>query len=187
METRQEIVEICRRRCLEGHRPAISRMLASQPVGVQRLTAEGDGSQRVGTVNIPLLPHIERIGSPPSLCAGIRTPIPWVPRAVNGWDLCRSTLFCSSFRRYRFSTLHSVLLCSCTKCLVVSRAPMSPGGGLERFETDVDAISASYSYFNALIGSTRDARCAGMKPAHSATSATATAESASTVGSAPVI
>ena len=49
------------------------------------------------------------------------------------------------------------------------------------------AISASYSYFNALIGSTRDARCAGMKPAHSATSASATAESASTAGSAPVI
>jgi hypothetical protein len=46
---------------------------------------------------------------------------------------------------------------------------------------------ASYSYFNALIGSTRDARCAGMKPAQSATSASATAESASTAGSAPVI
>ena len=51
----------------------------------------------------------------------------------------------------------------------------------------VDAISASYSYFNALIGSTREARCAGMKPAHSATSASATADSASTAGSAPVI
>ena len=73
------------------------------------------------------------------------------------------------------------------KGLIVSRAPISPGGGLERFGTDVDAISASYSYFNALIGSTRDARCAGMKPAHSATSASATAESASTAGSAPVI
>lgn len=46
---------------------------------------------------------------------------------------------------------------------------------------------ARYSYFKALIGSTRDARCAGMKPAHSATSASATAESASTAGSAPVI
>ena len=61
------------------------------------------------------------------------------------------------------------------------------GGGLERFGTDVDAISASYSYFNALIGSTRDARCAGIKPAHSATSASATADSASTAGSAPVV
>ena len=61
------------------------------------------------------------------------------------------------------------------------------GGARERLGTDVDAISASYSYFNALIGSTRDARCAGMKPAHSATSASATAESASTAGSAPVI
>ena len=50
-----------------------------------------------------------------------------------------------------------------------------------------DTIAASYSYFNAVIGSTRDARCAGMKPAHSATSASATAESASTAGSAPVI
>src|ERR1051326_6544361 len=47
--------------------------------------------------------------------------------------------------------------------------------------------SSSYSYFNALIGSTRDARCAGMKPAHSATSASTTAENASTAGSAPVI
>lgn len=96
-----------------------------------------------------------------------------------------SVLF--EFAAYRFSTSHSVLLCSRTKCLIVSRAPISPGGGLERFATDVDAISASYSYFNALIGSTRDARCAGMKPAHSATSASATAESASTAGSAPVI
>jgi hypothetical protein len=43
------------------------------------------------------------------------------------------------------------------------------------------------AYFNALIGSTRDARCAGMKPAHSATSASATVESASTAGSAPII
>ena len=65
--------------------------------------------------------------------------------------------------------------------------PPTTGGAPERFGTDVDAISASYSYFNALIGSTRDARCAGMKPAHSATSASATAESASTAGSAPVI
>ena len=32
----------------------------------------------------------------------------------------------------------------------------------------------SYWYFNALIGSTRDARCAGMKPAPSATSASTT-------------
>jgi ABC-type antimicrobial peptide transport system permease subunit len=46
---------------------------------------------------------------------------------------------------------------------------------------------ASYSYFNALIGSTRDARCAGMKPAQSATRASAMAESVSTAGSAPVI
>ena len=84
-------------------------------------------------------------------------------------------------------TSPSVLLCSRTKCLIVSRAPTSSGGPPERFGTDVDAISASYSYFNALIGSTRDARCAGMKPAHSATSASATAESASTAGSAPVI
>jgi hypothetical protein len=97
------------------------------------------------------------------------------------------SFFCSSFRRYRFRTLHSVLLCSCTKCLIVSRALISPGGPPERFGTDVDAISASYSYFNALIGSTRDARCAGMNPAHSATTASATAESASTAGSAPVI
>ena len=52
---------------------------------------------------------------------------------------------------------------------------------------DDRAGQRSYSYFNALIGSTRDARCAGMKPAHSATSASATAESASTAGSAPVI
>jgi len=44
-----------------------------------------------------------------------------------------------------------------------------------------------YSYFNALIGSTRDARCAGMKPAQSATSDSATVERTSTVGSAPVI
>src|SRR5262249_4894842 len=49
------------------------------------------------------------------------------------------------------------------------------------------AVDCNYSYFNALIGSTRDARCAGIKPAHSATRARATAESASTAGSAPVI
>ena len=60
-------------------------------------------------------------------------------------------------------------------------------GHFKRFATDVDAVSASYSYFNALIGSTRDARSAGMKPAQSATSASATAESARTAGSAPVI
>jgi hypothetical protein len=35
----------------------------------------------------------------------------------------------------------------------------------ERVGAHVDAISASYSYFNALIGSTRDAWWAGMKPA----------------------
>src|SRR5215468_11234476 len=34
-----------------------------------------------------------------------------------------------------------------------------------------------YSYFNAVIGSTRDARCAGMKAAQSATSDSATVES----------
>src|SRR5258708_4720740 len=40
----------------------------------------------------------------------------------------------------------------CAGPLFVSRAPISPGGAPERFGTDVDAISASYSYFNALIG-----------------------------------
>jgi len=48
-------------------------------------------------------------------------------------------------------------------------------------------LNRCYSYFSALIGSTRDARCAGMKPALSATKASATAESVSTTGSAPVI
>ena len=66
-------------------------------------------------------------------------------------------------------------------------APPDALGHFKRFATDVDAVSASYSYFSALIGSTRDARSAGMKPAQSATSASATTERASTAGSAPVI
>jgi hypothetical protein len=68
------------------------------------------------------------------------------------------------------------------------RAMRAAGGvGCGERGTKLNVISASYSYFSALIGSTRDARCAGMKPAHSATSASATADSASTAGSAPVI
>src|SRR5262245_16189353 len=73
--------------------------------------------------------------------AGIRTPIPWSRERRMGCAMCRSTLFCSSFRRYCFSTLHSVLLCSRAKCLIVSQAPTSLSG-LSRFGTNVDAICA---------------------------------------------
>ena len=43
-----------------------------------------------------------------------------------------------------------------------------------------------YSYLSAIIGSTCDARSAGMKPAPSATSVNATADAASTIGSQPL-
>ncbi len=72
-----------------------------------------------------------------------------------------------------------------------SRGGSTPSCVLRGRRSSMEKVSASHAaairYFNALIGSTRDARCAGMKPAHSATSASATAESASTAGSAPVI
>ena len=45
----------------------------------------------------------------------------------------------------------------------------------------------AYSYLSASIGSTREARWAGMKPAPSATSASSTTEAASTSGSCPSI
>src|SRR5262245_3386863 len=40
----------------------------------------------------------------------------------SGEWVSRSVLFCATFRRNRFSALPSVLLCSPTKCLTVSRA-----------------------------------------------------------------
>ena len=44
---------------------------------------------------------------------------------------------------------------------------------------------ASYSYLNAIIGSTREARCAGTKPARIETTDRVTAEMARTHGSDP--
>src|SRR5262249_12670005 len=68
-----------------------------------------------------------------------------------------------------------------------SRPNHPSNGDIQLFAAGRWGISASYSYFNARIGSTRDARCAGMKPAQSATSARTTADSPSTAGSAPAI
>src|SRR5947207_10552048 len=91
-------------------------------------------------------------------CAGLRTPNRgFGERRIRGF--CVGLLcFVSGFRRYRFRTLHSV------------------HGGRDLCKLLV---------FQCLIGSTRDAWCAGTKPAQSATSASAIAESASTAGSAP--
>src|SRR5260370_25201016 len=72
------------------------------------------------------------------------------------------------------------------RSLFVFIRPLHPDEAL-----NVDHIAglqiAHYSYRNALIGSTRDARCAGMKPAASATIVSDTAALVNTIGSHPFI
>ena len=56
-QSRQEVLEIRWGRRLEGQLAVVGGMLAAQPVGVQRLAPERDRPQRVGAVDVPLLPH----------------------------------------------------------------------------------------------------------------------------------
>ena len=62
----EQIEEIRRRRRFEVQEAVVGGVLKRQAVRVQRLTAKGDRSQRVGTVNVTFFPY-EGVAAKPSL------------------------------------------------------------------------------------------------------------------------
>jgi hypothetical protein len=133
--------DVTRRVSFVSHRD-LSRLVAvsSNHVIFNRLWRDDGSPDDVGPESVERRPISERCNALLSKGlsgweAGIRTPITWSRERRMGCGPRRFASVCSSLRRYRFRVFRSVLLCSRTRCLIVSRAMGSafvlPSDGLD--------------------------------------------------------